>query len=635
MPSLRLLLAAVLLLPTSLAFAQTGSTPAAEATATAKPAKKKQADDKAAATGDTTEPATGAATTTKAADTQAPAASAQTEAEPQAAPAPKAKPAPAPEAAAAQAQTPPEAPAAEPARTQPAPATQAAAGGGEAIQVSNSSDVEAARAPYNPFIDTRLTFVFADDNVLAKPGQTQEPSPGPQFHATGANKLFFENYDTKDTGFETLTHLALYKHTKSFFPGLDAEAALVLRLQVNPLTGGVDLGDSSSYVTLNYHPQGWKDGEKISFTGFPLTSDRFRLGYSYRITYGGSDFFLHSIQTVPGMRVQVIRKHWYAWVGAKSTVLNENVVNQSELATEMVSNWGALAGAGVDITPNLRVEANGGYFTRGTLQTQDVSLLGTKTTAGGGTVQVAWHVGRPVGTSIDLQLYKNVPGEYQSFFRPVEYGGGVNYVIKSEFTYLAQTLADPEKAGSTVVQPAKAADLNFAMQFGHNRVFADAVYQDLSFILFNVPSFVPYEAYTASMKPAPEMFAAVGFDHFLENLHLTPGLRVGVKRPAYVVTQRLPAGVNPPISLTGERTVVVRDQYSRDPLPPGKSVQPIVAVQGTARWDLAKTMAVIGELSYQYDPNRTTFVRTQAGETVQIFEEPNIFGFNIVLQARF
>ena len=633
MPSLRLLLAAVLLFPTSLALAQTGSAPAAAATAPAKPAKKKQADEKATAAEDTAKPADTARPSDQAANR--PRRSLRRGEASPGGPGAQGEAAPAPEAAAAQAQTPPEAPAAEPAKTQPAPSTQAVAGGGEAIQVSNSSDVEAARAPYNPFIDTRLTFVFADDNVLAKPGETQEPSPGPQFHATGANKLFFENYNTKDTGFETLTHLALYKHTKSFFPGLDAEAALVLRLQVNPLTGGVDLGDSSSYVTLNYHPQGWQDGEKISFTGFPLTSDRFRLGYSYRITYGGSDFFLHSIQTVPGMRVQVIRKRWYAWVGAKSTVLNENVVNQSELATEQVSNWGALAGAGVDVTPNLRVEANGGYFTRGTLQTQDVSLLGTKTTAGGGTVQVAWHVGRPVGTSIDLQLYKNVPGEYQSFFRPVEYGGGINYVIKSEFTYLVQTLANPEKAGSTVIQPAKAADINFAMQFDKNRVFLDAVYQDLSFILFNVPSFVPYEAYTSSMKPAPEMFAAVGFDHFLENLHLTPGLRVGVKRPAYVVTERLPAGVNPPISLTGQRTVVVRDQYSRDPLPPGKSVQPIIAVQGTARWDLAQTMAVIAELSYQYDPNRTTFVRTQAGETVQIFEKPNIFGFNIVLQARF
>lgn len=591
MRSIPALLALTLLVPAASAAAQTAPTKPTPATEKTAPAAAKPAPAPAKTT-----PAPAAATRTVA----APKAEA-----PKAAIAPKAK----------------------------APATATAAATAEHITVSNSPDL--VLQPYNPFIDTRLTFVFADDNVLASPGQTKEPSPGPQFHATGLNKLFFENYDTAYTGFETLTHLVLYKHTKSFFHGLSAEAAMVLALQVDPYTGGVSIGDSSSYVTLDYRPDGWGKNEKISFTGFPMTSDRFRLGYSYRITWGGSDFFLHNIQTVPGARVQVIRNHWYAWVGAKSTVLNENIVHQSELATEQVSNWGALAGAGVDITPHLRLEANGGYFTRGTLQTQVQSLLGTKTGAGGATVQIAWHVGRPVGTSIDLQLYKNDPEQHQSFFHPAKYGPGVSYVIKSEVTYLVQTLVDPDNTGSTKIQSAKAGDINFAMQFGMNRIFVDAVYQDLQFILFNVPSFVPYETLPKAVTPAPEMFAAVGYDRYLSGLHLTPGLRVGVKRPAYVVTNVLPTGVNPPTTLTGTRTVVVRDRYNRDVLKPNDSVLPIIAVQGTARWDLAETMAVIAEVSYQNDPNRVTYVSSSSGETFQQYENPNILGFNVVLQARF
>lgn len=490
-------------------------------------------------------------------------------------------------------------------------------------------------APWSPYIDTRLTFVFADDNVLAGPGETLEASPGPQFRATGANNLFFENYDTKYTGFETLTNLVLYKQTPTFFNGLVGEAGLVLTLLVNPddRKGITTLQDSSSYVRLVYHPEGWNDAENISFTGFPVRSDRFRLGYSYRLTWGGDSIFPQAKASVPGARFQITRDNWYAWVGGKTTVLDETVFLQAEQATEEVANYGALTGFGVDLTENLALDFGAGFFTRGTFPV--TGLQGDKIYSGGGSVQLAWHVGRPVGQSIDLRLYKNDPMVHQTFFRPEKYGTGVDWVVKSEFTWLAQTLADPTAPGSTTVQNARAGDVNFAMKFGLNRLFLDGVYQDLAFLLFNVPSFVPYQDFTAQMQPNPEMFVALGYDRYIESLHLTPGIRFGVQRPAYVVTDRLPVGTNPPVELAGERVVVVRNAFRKDVLPPGNEVLPIYALQGTARLDLAETMAILAEISFEVDNNRATFAQLASGERVPVFEDPYILGYNIVLQSRF
>ncbi len=484
--------------------------------------------------------------------------------------------------------------------------------------------------PYNPFVDTRLTFVFADDNLLAGPGEIDEPSPGPQFDASGRNKLFFENYDTKDTGFETTTHLVLYKKSPTFFDRMYGEAALVLRL-------GSDgsFGDSSSYVRLSWTPEGWEDGEEVSFTGFPVTSDRFRLGYSYRLTWGGAAIFPRRSRrsSVPGARLQVTRKRYYAWLGGKSTLLDENIQIQDERATELVANYGILAGAGVDVTETLRLEANGGYFTRGTFATPD--LRGEKLSAGGVSVQVAYHVGREVGTSIDLRLYKNDPYSRPTFFRPETYDGSTSYVVKAEVSYLVQTLQDPDNFGSTILQPAVAGDVNFALKTGKLRVFADAVYRDLAHVLFNVPSFVPFQGFTEQMQPNPEVFAAVGFDYFLDSLHLTPGLRVGVKVPAWVATDRLPAGVNPPVTLTGQRTVVVRSEGEFDILPPDAEVIPILAIEGTGRMDLSEHLAILGEVFFEIDNNRTTLVSDISGQNIAVFEKPSRLGFNLVLQARF
>ena len=62
------------------------------------------------------------------------------------------------------------------------------------------------------FVDTRLNFTLTNENVLVKPGETIPSVPGWRFGSPNPlGMLFFDNYDTRYTGYENLTHLVVYK----------------------------------------------------------------------------------------------------------------------------------------------------------------------------------------------------------------------------------------------------------------------------------------------------------------------------------------------------------------------------------------------------------------------------------------
>ena len=77
----------------------------------------------------------------------------------------------------------------------------------------------------------------------------------------------------------------------------------------------------------------------------------------------------------------------------------------------------------------------------------------------GVSAQAVYHVGVPVGTSIDFRLYRNDPEVYQRFFAPEQYPGGLSYTVSLEGSYLVQTLSDPDVFGRTVPQEARAVAL--------------------------------------------------------------------------------------------------------------------------------------------------------------------------------
>ncbi len=183
------------------------------------------------------------------------------------------------------------------------------------------------------FIDTRITFIFSDDNVLAGPGETLINSPDADFGPREGNFFPFENLDTRYTGQETMTHLVLYGMYPGFSDYLLTEAALVLRAEFYG-RGNIRFGDDGTYLKLTWSfnqpiSREGPDGETIvevpdrnmELTLFPFTSERFRLGYLYDLTWGGGDQYVAiGDRPVPALRLQYNDRWGYAYGGMKTTV---------------------------------------------------------------------------------------------------------------------------------------------------------------------------------------------------------------------------------------------------------------------------------------------------------------------------
>ncbi|MBX5481776.1 MAG: hypothetical protein IRZ16_08030 [Myxococcaceae bacterium] len=492
----------------------------------------------------------------------------------------------------------------------------------------------ASVAQASDFVDTRLSFAFGDCNLLAAAGETTPNCPKPRFGASQANTQFFDNFNTRYSGFETLSHAVLYTHAPAFFEGLTTEAALAVLLLEAP-SGSIALRDDSSYIRLAWHPPSWGEKENISLTGFPVSADRFRLGYAYRISWGGSSGFgfKNTERGVPGVKLQVTRDRWYAFAGAKSAlILNE--INHEEDAA-----YGLLAGAGVDVTPFLRLEAGGGYFQKGVIPALAAQGINAPVNAIGASAEAVLHVGEPVGTSVDFRLYRNDPEVFQKLFAPETYPGGLSYTVSLEGSRLAQTLADYDAFGRTVPQTADAVAFQARMKLNKMRAHLLALYRTLSFIQFDVPGFPPYTDFPSGTTLKPEMFAAGGVDYYLESIHFTPGIVLGVQQPASLNAPPISgvpgAGDATEALEKGGRTIVLRDVNQVSILPEGEKTSLIYSAKVTGRWDISEAVAGIGELYYTHDRNRGTFKQDLQGIVVESFEKADALGLNLIVQAKF
>src|SRR5262245_39064590 len=140
------------------------------------------------------------------------------------------------------------------------------------------------------FVDTRLNFTLTNENVLVKPGETNPSVPGWRFgQPNQLGLLFFDNYDTRYTGYENLTHLVVYKKMETARVVL--EGAYVLRL-LQFTDVNLSSIDDGSYIRIQYYFDRTRTRKtNLAFTAFPLNADRMRLGYSWRISWGGSPMF--------------------------------------------------------------------------------------------------------------------------------------------------------------------------------------------------------------------------------------------------------------------------------------------------------------------------------------------------------
>lgn len=478
-------------------------------------------------------------------------------------------------------------------------------------------------------IDTRITFTVADDNVTKGPDETATASPTlPNFQPTRQNQLPGDNHEKRDTGFENLTHLVLYADQPGFFAGLDTQAALVLRAELLDARG-VALKEDGSYLKLTkqHGPGAWV------LTAFPVSADRFRLGYSYEISWGGNDIFLRSKAT-PGLRLAYQTDTIYGFLGIKTGLLQVDLEDGSK---ELDTVWGVLAGGGIDLSAALRFETGAGFFYRGTIDKPQLRLPlpsgGFRTAPWqgfGGSAQLAYHVGLPIGTPIDFRLYKNDPLLQESFFQPETYNDALSFQVSGEISALGQTLQDPEVPASTTVQPAGAADLSARIKIGKWRVHGLAVAKTLAFILFNVPSNPSFVDFAQGVKAAPELLGRVGCDYFWEAWHLTPGVIMGAVRPAHR------GGNSQAADTLGQQLLVFRSDTDIDVLGPGDRVRPTYFAKLTLKWDLSTLMAAAAELQYSHDPNRRTLAQDPSGiNIVRVADDPDVLGFTAMLRARF
>jgi len=491
---------------------------------------------------------------------------------------------------------------------------------------SEDKPSEAERWFGGDFMDTRVTFVFSDNNVLAGP---KDSSPG--VGADAPDNEFYENLQTEKTGYETETELVLYKRMPSYFHRLDAEAALVLELQSwvdDQWQNEVRIGDNGSYLKLNFYTKRDDfEGDNISLTMFPMDSQRFLLGYTYDITWGGEKIFPNNSGQVPGARLKydfnVKEDHQgYVFAGFKTANLYNGDISERQ------TYYGVLAGFGVGITRFLNWEMNGGYFQRGSFD-RGSELDGQSIDAFGGSTRLALHQGIPVKESVDFRLYKNTPEASTIITDTQEYDGGISWSLSGEFTTVAQTLLLFEDMDDSKMDPAKAAGVNGRFLWGNARFHADFIYRDLSYVLFNVPGFIPYVTTPRDADVVPEWFIALGVDYFFKIPRLTPGLVFAYKQPAMFSVDTDNGVVN----------VVVRDENDRETMPIGENAYDIIAAKATLKWDVAPFFAVVGELRYTLDNNKTKYKRMEE-ETglVREFDEKHVtnrLGFSFLAQAKF
>ncbi len=217
------------------------------------------------------------------------------------------------------------------------------------------------------FMDTRLSWTFGDDDVLHATGLAYPLSPNASIGDRPQYRLFFDNLNSRFAGRENLTHLALYKKMPGFIPRLDTEASMVLRFDFTQLgtnTNNVNQAfyDAGSFIRLFYHTDGNAEGKVgLGLTLWPIDTDRFRLGYLYDITWGGTNAYINQfifprIQgSAPGAKLQYDGDGWNLFAGFKTAgiVQLQETLAPGTSEVEQIhltqTNVGVLGGGAFDI----------------------------------------------------------------------------------------------------------------------------------------------------------------------------------------------------------------------------------------------------------------------------------------------
>jgi len=505
------------------------------------------------------------------------------------------------------------------------------------------------------FIDTRLSFVFSDDNLLSGPGESLINSPEIDFGARGGVFFPFENLNSQDEGDETLTHLVLYKEMPSFVKNLTTDAAFVARLAVltepeNGFSAGdIKLRDDGSYLRARYSFTDVQIDEKtghtldsnrqLEFTFFPTNADRFRAGYTYDLSWAGNKIYTQqkSQFATPGFRLRFNWDGFYAFAGAKSTrelILTED--NDDVANRELGAFWGGIFGLGY-VGDNFGIETNGAIFDSGTNPKQGVQ--GKEVYTGGISARLsAFSDGFKPEASIDYRLYRNNDDAFEAsnyFLRKPKNYENLVWRATIEGNWLTETLADFDKLGSTKRIDVFVGAVRGDLFIGKLAVNVDFVYRDLYFILFNVPGLDPYYALPSSSETTPELLFAIKGEYWFESTNLLPSLQFGIQKPASY-RGRISETLNANELTGGKQTVAVIDSSTIVAFPNGHEPKEVYSVKLALRWDLSEMMSLIGTFNYNYDRNQLGRRKDTVDFTAEYYmRDPHVLGLGIFAQARF
>ncbi|MBX3128648.1 MAG: hypothetical protein KF718_18140 [Polyangiaceae bacterium] len=505
---------------------------------------------------------------------------------------------------------------------------------------------------HSDFVDTRLTWTLGDDDFLHPTGEAIPLSPNFSIGDRPQYRLFFDNLNSRFSGRENVSHLVLYGKMPGYIENLETDAALVMRVNMTSLASQSNnvnsvLEDAGSYLRVFYKTGGDEQkAEGASLVLYPIDTDRFRLGYLYDISWGGTNarinqsIFPRLQGSAPGAKLQYDGKGFYAFGGFKTASIVEvqrRIVESGSgegATTDTVrvaeTNYGFLGGLGFDVTDGFRLDGGAGYFQQGRFEEPDV--LGERVYTFGFSGRVVLHDGMPVPRSADFALYRNDPNAPTELFRPEQYEAGkFAWAIAAEGSQLHQNLKDFDRPGATDIQLARAAALQANLKYGFLRTSVSAIYRDLPYVLRNQPSFIPFQTIPDQAKTEDETFFAVSTDYFIDSARLTPGFGAGLQMPATFRSES--------VDLFGQdtsRTIVVREQGNLAFLPVGEQRVPILQARASLKWDLSPMMSAVTWLQYRRDNNATRLELDPSGTVLlRRFISPNFVGYGLAMQARF
>lgn len=458
------------------------------------------------------------------------------------------------------------------------------------------------------FVDTRVVFIAGDDDFMHAAGETVPVSQDADIGDRPGYTAFYDELESSESGRESRTTLVLHKKADGYLPGVTTEAAVVLEMNHSRILAGDprSIQDDGSYIRIDSA----RTTGRFGIVLMPFRADRLRLGHTWEITWGGDRVF-PSTQPVPGLKLGWDAERWGVYGGAKTTRMPYTTADDDPRNGQLEAFWGLFGGLrfGREDT-GFRLDLSGGYFDKGT--NPNGAVRGEAVDSGGGTVRIAYIDGLPFTATNDTRLYTSDPTLPWVSWKDVTATTRV-WRAAVEATAVGQVLEDPERVGGTKIESGLAGAASADVRLGYTRLSGVGIYRDLGFVYFNGPGVVRrYQAMPEDLETSPELTASFGVHRHLPDLHLTPGLQVGITQPAAASNLVPSAGIHAPGPLTGRRTVVYRradifdDNGLVSPmiLPDGEDVLPAFGARLSAELELAPGFAVTAQVTVMHDPNQ-------------------------------